>query len=575
MKQHFLLFFRQYIILSRHFFRRLFLNDFVDFEEHMKIKIIGALAMLAAFSAHISNMILWKYFIFPENGRSWVEKSYLLAIFMILMGFISVLEWDVLFVDRRDFENLCPLPIGPRTLFFSKFTSLLMFVGLCAFSMAGLSSVVFVYHLPGWTSNSVLYGLRYLFAHIVTVLAACFFTFFAVIFLIGFLKIFLGRRLFSKISIYLRGLLLTVFVVLIFFVLAESFGSEIFPFSRFYELRESGSAFLFLFPPVWFVGLYETLIGNGDFLFSAGWRSGLLGLVTFACVFFLVSGLSYRGRLRMSDVPPGNRSKARLWTGRRLRSLFDGIFLRNPIQKAVFYFFSKTLRRSAFHKMRLISYGAVAIAFLMIVLTSETLDFHQMIKMRKTLIAAPLVFSFFILIGLRKVIEIPVSLDANWIFKFTENKIRRHYFAGLRKSIFWNILLPFFLCVAGIYLWVWPWQSVVIHVLFGFCAALLLMEGLLIKTRKIPFACSFLPGKEKIHFYWLFYFLGFIAYITILTAAEASVLQNPSLILFCLMAALLSLGGIRLYQNRYFYPRTAIIYEEKPEVHFIQLRESL
>ena len=218
-------FFRQYKILTRHFFRRLFINDFVDFEDQMQVKVIGVLAMLAVFCGHISNMILWKYYLFPENGRSWVEKGYFFTIIMILMGFISVLEWDTLFLDKRDFSNLCPLPIGPRTLFFSKFTSLVLFISLCAFSIASLSTIVFFYHLPRWHSNSVLFGLRYCAAHMTSVLAACFFMFFATVFIIGLLMTLLGYRLFTKISIFIRGLMLVVFVILIFFVLAQTFGS--------------------------------------------------------------------------------------------------------------------------------------------------------------------------------------------------------------------------------------------------------------------------------------------------------------------------------------------------------------
>jgi hypothetical protein len=563
-------FFRQYIILTRHFFRRLFLNDFVAFEDHMKVKVIGALAMLAVFSGHISNMILWKYFVFPENGRSWVEKGYLLTIFMILMGFISVLEWDAIFLDRRDFHNLCPLPIGPRNLFISKFTSLVMFVGLCAFSMASLSTIVFVYHLPGWHSNSLLYGLRYCAAHMISVMAACFFMFFVTVFIVGLLMTLLGYRLFSKISLYVRGLLLIVFVVLIFFVLAESFGSEVFPFSRFYALRENNSTFLYLFPPLWFVGMYETMIGNGDYLFTSGWNAGLFGLLFFTGVFFLVTSIGYRRSLRTMEGQRSGHPGTRTWTA-PVRDLFNRIFLKNPVQRAVFYFFSGTLRKSVFHKMRLVTYGAVAVGFLLIVMTSETLNVSEMIKMKKTLIAAPLVLSFFLLIGLRKVIEIPVFLEANWVFKFTEHRVRHHYFAGLRKSIVITLLLPFFLLMAGLYVWVWSWQAVAVHVIFGFCAALLLMEGLLIRNHKIPFACSFLPGREKVHFYWLFYFLGFISYISILTALESAILRSPASILYCLAATLLSLLGIRIYQNRFYYPQTPIIYEEEPEVYFISL----
>jgi hypothetical protein len=52
---------KQFLILVRHFYFRLFLNDIVSFEEQMKEKVIGILALLAIFSAHLSNVVLQKY----------------------------------------------------------------------------------------------------------------------------------------------------------------------------------------------------------------------------------------------------------------------------------------------------------------------------------------------------------------------------------------------------------------------------------------------------------------------------------------------------------------------------------
>ena len=51
--------FKQSLTLVRHFYRRLFINDVVFFEEQMKEKIIAVLAIFAVFSAHLSHMLLW------------------------------------------------------------------------------------------------------------------------------------------------------------------------------------------------------------------------------------------------------------------------------------------------------------------------------------------------------------------------------------------------------------------------------------------------------------------------------------------------------------------------------------
>lgn len=562
---------QQYRILVKHFFRRLFINDFVDFEDHMKTKVIGALAMLAVFSGHLSNMTLWKYYVFPENGRSWVEKAYIITIFMIIMGFISVLEWEVIFLDKRDFSNLCPLPIGPRTLFLSKFTSLCMFVGLCAFSMASLSTIVFAFHLPRWNSNSISYALRYCAAHSISVFSACFFMFFVSVFIVGLMMTLFGQHGFEKISLYFRGAMLVAYVILIFFVLAESFGSEIFPFSKFYELRESNSSFLYIFPPMWFVGIYETMIGNGDLLFTAGWNFGLFGLMFFACVFFIVTGVGYWKHLKGFVERPRRKRVLPMFKS-ALEAILNKIFLKNMVQRSVFYFFSKTLRQSMYHKMRLIAYGAVAMAILLTVMASETLHVGEMLGLQKTLLAAPLVLSFFIITGLRNITEIPVSLEANWIFKFTESKAKHHYFAGLRKAVILVILVPFFTLMTFLYAWIWDWRTLIIHGIFGFLVAILLLEVIFIHNRKIPFACSFLPGKAKVHFFWILYCFGFILYVMVLTVLEEYLIKNMTGFLIFIGLTGFGILAVRVLQNRFYYPKAKIMYEEEPDVIIIQMR---
>ena len=61
-------------------------------------------------------------------------------------------------------------------------------------------------------------------------------------------------------------------------------------------------------------------------------------------------------------------------------------------------------------------------------------------------------------------------------------------------------------------------------------------------------------------------------YITVLTSLEAYLIRNivgflifVGLTSFCILA-------VRVYQNRFYYPWTNIIYEEEPDAVFIQLR---
>ena len=62
-----------YSVLVRHFFLRLFNNDFIAFEDQMKEKTVSFLALISILSAHIANAVLMKYMFVPDEGISWVE----------------------------------------------------------------------------------------------------------------------------------------------------------------------------------------------------------------------------------------------------------------------------------------------------------------------------------------------------------------------------------------------------------------------------------------------------------------------------------------------------------------------
>ena len=171
--------FRPYPVLVRHFFQRLFQNDFVAFEDQMKEKTISILAIIAILSAHVANSILMKYMYGADEGTSWLEKCFFASFIMLILGFITVFEWDILFPDSRDFANLMVLPIRLRTIFTAKFTSLCGFVGLFAFGANILAFLPFWFYLPKWQAEGdLLFFTRFIFVHLICLFAASFFVFF-------------------------------------------------------------------------------------------------------------------------------------------------------------------------------------------------------------------------------------------------------------------------------------------------------------------------------------------------------------------------------------------------------------
>ena len=553
-----------YVVLTRHFFRRLFQNDFIAFEDQMKERSIGVLVLISIICMHASNAALLKYVYNPDLGTSWVEKCFLLCLFMVFMALITVLEWDVIFPDSRDYANLVPLPVKIRTLFFAKFTSLFLFAGMFALGVTSLSALTFSYYLPKWKSDSLFFGLRFTFTHIVASLAAVIFVFFGMALIIGFLMTVLGHRVFQRASIYLRAILLLGLVfILAVFIFNMGYLNTV--FDTLLEKKAYQPNFLLFIPPMWFTGLYETLIGNKDPIFIELSRYAYVSLILSISGFFITAGLGYRRYLKKMVTV-----KTRKISRSRVKEIFSGflnsVFLRNPVQRAVYNFFRVTLKRSMYHKMRLVSFLAVALGIILILMIDLFKNYLTGPQNNRTLLAVPLILSLSLLLGIKKIIDVPVSLESNWVFQLTEIENSRQYKAGVRKGIIAVILAPLFIILFLLYFYLWGIQASVYHCLFGLFISLLLMEIFFYKYHKIPFTCSFLPGKEKLHIYWIPYMflLGF--YFFALTKIESLLFLSHLRFFLFYAGVTVIISGLRFYQDRSFYKHIHLKYEEEPEL---------
>ncbi|MCJ7580508.1 MAG: hypothetical protein MUP98_08225, partial [Candidatus Aminicenantes bacterium] len=218
----------------------------------MKEKTISFLALISILSAHIANSVLMKYMFVPDEGISWVEKCYFISFVMLLLGLITVFEWDVIFPDTRDFNNLLTLPVKLKMIFASKFTSLCLFIGIFALGASAISMLVFWFHLLPWQEDQgVLFSLFFMCAHLVSLIAACFFVFFFFAFLIGVLMMIFPARLFRALSLFIRTVLMIICVFLMIFIVLSSFTSSSF-FNSLPALKANNSLSFYLFPPMWF-----------------------------------------------------------------------------------------------------------------------------------------------------------------------------------------------------------------------------------------------------------------------------------------------------------------------------------
>ena len=347
---------RQLALLTRHFFGRLFRNDMIDFEDQMKERLIVVLALLAVFFGWASLLLLFKYHFVPDINRSWQEKNYVFTLMMLVFGLATLLEWDVLFPDRRDFNNLAPLPVRLRTVFAAKLASFIMFVALFSVATMSLSAGLFSIYLTQWRTNTIGLAVRYIVAHLAAGFAAAFAVFFGVVFLQFVLMALLPNALFRRLSTALRFVLAAgvVFLLLSFIIAPTILGRS---FHDLEGLKETGNPFMFRFPPLWFVGLYEVLLGSRDPVFAAEARTAGLAMLLALAAFAGSAALSYRRHV--VKILETRKTRAPTDPARRAwRTMLAATVLRTPEERAVRDFFVDTLRSSPRHRMALVYYAA-------------------------------------------------------------------------------------------------------------------------------------------------------------------------------------------------------------------------
>jgi hypothetical protein len=181
------------------------------------------------------------------------------------------------------------------------------------------------------------------------------------------------------------------------------------------------------------------------------------------------------------------------------------------------------------------------------------------------LLSIPLIISFFVLSGMRVIFAIPTELKANWVFQLSEADGRKECLSGVRKAMFVFGVLPLFAALAAVYALLWGWPVALFHTFFDIALSLLLIELLLVKFHRIPFTCSYLPGKSNITALWVVYWWGFATYAYSMASLEAWIFERPLRITGFYLLGCALVAATYFYRNQHLAEGFTLIFEDQPE----------
>ncbi|MBZ5494371.1 MAG: hypothetical protein LAO76_25885 [Acidobacteriia bacterium] len=551
--------------LVAHFGMKLFSGDG---EGGLELGAGTVLALLAAPGAFISIMLLDKYsgllrFLrgnhnFDPYATSIPDQYFFLTFSMAITGIVTVLKWDSIFPDRRDYMNLAPLPIATRRIFLANVTAIVLIAIAFAVDVNAVSSLFFPMVVTMEEPKFAAY-VQFARAHFAGVLLASLFVSFALFALIGTLMVLLPDSIFRRISIYVR----VSIVILLLGLLCSTFAVA----PLLSALHPGASSFLRWLPPVWFLGLSRMILGKADAAMAQMGTIGLWAVIAVAVLAPLVYVLSYyRYFIRVPetlDTTLRSRAPRILFPMR----LMDLVVLRSAYERATYRFAMKTLLRNDRHSLIFGGFAGLGI-----VIASQTLlsavNQEPGAAPSAAIISVPFILAYFLICGLRFVFDLPAELRANWVHRVILDNEQRAPADAARKVIL-TFVLPWILLVClplDVYYWGWAAGSALTAVLIAGCY--LLADILLRRFAKIPFACAYPAWSQNATVIVLFYVLGLWVFSSILPSLEHALLVKSVWYLWGLVLALLA-ARFALRKLRDDDPRSKIlVFEEVPDTPF-------
>jgi hypothetical protein len=511
--------------LTAHFFHGMF--DFgvltpagADAFTHL---LLGAVGALIALGLGLTRIYGGKYAALSGAGTPAPYREallgddlFLIALPMLIVALLTLLVSHAAFPDERDVRILGPLPVRRTTVFTAKLRALVFFIGMLGIVVhLSLLPLVLLTSFNRFSEHAV--AMRVV-AWALASTAASGFAFLAIVAVIGVSTLALSRTRALSLTALTKSAILTALILA---------APLVFQLPDRGRALATGEAWLRLVPPAWFVGVEQVILGHHDSWFGDLAARGVVSLLMSAVlvsIFYVVLFKRFEHLLLRPVRASGSLSRPapRVRTGQNAAARF---FAFTPACRGIYRFTTTTLRRSQLHQGVLL--GLVACGASLEVtrlLGADVIGALRGSSPSRSLIDiatwTPFAVMFFCGVSVRAALALPLEHRANWIFRLTEDPSTRpeQMRAVTRAVTLWVTGVPLLATIPLLVLV--PSQALtsagvvmVIGVLF--------VHAVLVDWRRIPFTCSYLPGKRLIAHTLV---LGFAAFV-LFTGAAALIVR--------------------------------------------------
>jgi hypothetical protein len=511
----------QFALLMRHFLERFFNHETASPDGDGKTRLVQ-LAFAAGLPGFMVAIFLWPvYHPFPNwpPGSTavgpppyWVQMNhhfFFVLYSFVVMGLITVFEWDLFFPDLLDVVVLGTLPLAQRRVFFGRAAAIGIFIGGFLFDANFLAPVF----LPAATDPPHL--LSFVGGHVAAVAAGGLFAAGSVVALQSMLLAGMGERLFRRISLMLQGAAVTVLVMLL---LLFPVLSSVTP-----RLLQSHNDAVLWFPPYWFLGIYQTLLDgeSAPLIFRELARIGFGALVATMAIGVIAYPVAYLRRVKflLEGAPPRATRSGMMAQCNRL---LHASVVRKPIRRAVFHFINQTLFRVPRYRIYLVLYGGVGLSVMIAtVLRLTVTNGHLRAEASEDGIRVAVgIVAFWVTTGLRTAFVSSGNQRGSWIYRFTHGKPANFDAAmdELQSAKLWVMLCAVAITEMAVgALWLvtpagmFSLQGRIAQFLVGAGVCVLMTDALFANVMMVPFTGEPSSEKPNLAFTLLLYFTFFPA----------------------------------------------------------------
>ena len=205
---------KEFEVLVRHILNRFFSNELLASDDETK-RVMQIACAVALPTLIVSLFLFPVYHAFPPAPAhrpfwSQVGDHYFYVMYsFVVMGAVTVYEWDLLFPDILDIFVLSILPIPNRQLFLARVLALAIFLSLVQFGTSILGTLFFPLAAEQFNFP------RHLFSHFIAVTMSGMFAATCFLSIQGLLLNIVGERVFRRITPPLQGTSIMLLLVIL------------------------------------------------------------------------------------------------------------------------------------------------------------------------------------------------------------------------------------------------------------------------------------------------------------------------------------------------------------------------